>query len=57
MLVYLELMGVRGRENGGVVFLWLVSGINVSVTTSYVMRKCISGVFKSVFCDVQEIIG
>ena len=48
---------MRGRENGGVVFLWLVSGIKVSVTASYVMRKCISGVFKSVFCDAKEIIG
>ena len=54
MGVYLELMGVRGRENGGGVFLWLVSNIKVLVTASYVMEKCRTGVFVSVFCNGRE---
>ena len=53
-MVYLELMGVRGRENGGGVFLWLVSNIKVLVTASYVMGKCRAGVFVSVFWDARE---
>ena len=44
-------MEVYGRENGGGVFLWLVSNIKVLVTASYVMGKCRTGVFVSVFCD------
>jgi hypothetical protein len=40
MLVYLELMEVRDRENGRGVFLWLVCNIKISVTALYVMRKC-----------------
>ena len=47
-------MEVRGRENDGFVFLWIVTNIKVSVTASYVMGKCRSDVFKSVFCDVKE---
>ena len=35
-------------------FLWLVPNIKVSVTTSYVMGKCRTDVFKSVFCDAWE---
>ena len=54
MVVYLELMAVWGRENSGRVFLWLVPNIKVSVTASYVMKKCQTGVFKSVFCDARE---
>ena len=44
-------MEVYGRENGGGVLLWLVSNINVLVPASYVMGKCRTGVFLSVFCD------
>ena len=47
-------MEVYGRENGGGVFLWLVSNIKVLVTASYVMGKCRTGVFVSVFCNVRE---
>ena len=47
-------MEVYGRENGGGVFLWLVSNIKVLVTASYVMGKCRTGVFVSVFCDARE---
>ena len=54
MVVYLKLVGVRGRENGCGVFLWLVSNIKVLVTASYVMGKCRTGVFVSVFCDARE---
>ena len=54
MLVYLELMEVYGHEDGGVVFLWLVSNINVSVTASYMMKKCRTDVFMSVFCDARD---
>ena len=54
MVVYLELVGVWGRENDGGVFLWLVSNIKVSVTASYVMGKCRTGVFVSVFCNARE---
>ena len=54
MVVYLELLEVYGRENGGGVFLWLVSNIKVLVTASYVMGKCRTGVFVSVFCNVRE---
>ena len=35
-------------------FFWLVSNIKVLVTASYVMGKCRTGVFVSVFCDARE---
>ena len=35
-------------------FLWLVSNIKVLVAASYVMRKCRTGVFVSVFCNVRD---
>ena len=54
MVAYLKLMAVYGRENGGGVLLWLVSNINVLVPASYVMGKCRTGVFVSVFCDARE---
>ena len=54
MVVYLKLMGVGDRENDGKVLLWLVSNIKVSVTTSYVMGKCRTDVFVSVFCNQRE---
>jgi len=57
MVVYLELVEVLGRENDGEVFLCLVSIIKVSVTASYVMGTCQTGVFMSVFCDVRESMG
>ena len=47
-------MEVYGRENGGGVFLWLVSNIKVLVTASYIMGKCGTGVFVSVFCNARE---
>jgi hypothetical protein len=50
---YLRLMEVRGRENSGKVFLWLISGIKVSVTASYVMEMCRTDVLLSVFCDAR----
>ena len=37
-------------------FLLLLSDIKVSVTASYVMGKCGTGVFMSVFCDARESI-
>jgi hypothetical protein len=36
------------------VFLWLVSNIKVLVAASYVMGKCRSDVFVSVFCDARD---
>ena len=54
VVAYLKLMEVYGRENGGGVFLWIVSNIKVLVTASYVMGKCRTGVFVSVFCNVRE---
>ena len=54
MVVYLKLMEVYGRENGCGVFLWIVSNIKVLVTASYVMGKCRTGVFVSVFCNVRD---
>ena len=53
MVVNLELIEVWGHENGGEVFLLLLSGIKVSVTASYVMGKCETGVFLSVFYDAR----
>ena len=53
-MVYLKLMEVYGRENGWGVFLWLVSNIKVLVTASYVMGKCRTDVFVSVFCDARD---
>ena len=47
-------MEVHGRENGGGVFLGFVSNIKVFVTASYVMGKCRTGVFVSVFCNARE---
>ena len=35
-------------------FLWLVSNIKVLVTASYVMGKCQTDVFESVFCNARE---
>ena len=54
MVVNLELMRVWGRENGGRVFLWVVCNVKVSVTNSFVMGKCGTGVLASVFCDARE---
>ena len=51
VVAYLKLMEVYGRENGGGVFLWLVSNIKVLVTASYVMGKCRTGVLVSIFCN------
>jgi hypothetical protein len=53
-VVYLKLMEVYGCENGCEVFLWLVCNIKVLVTASYVMGKCRTGVFVSVFCNARE---
>jgi hypothetical protein len=47
-------MEVYGRENGCGVILWLVSNIKVLVTASYVMVKCRTSVFVSVFCNERE---
>ena len=47
-------MEVYGRENNGQVCLWLVSNVKVSVTASYVMGKCRTDVFVSVFCDARD---
>ena len=54
MVAYLKLMEVYGHKNGCGVFLWLVSNIKVLVTASYVMGKCRTGVFVSVFCNGRE---
>ena len=54
MVVYLELMEVWGRENNGQVCLWFVSNIKSSVTAAYVMGKCRTDVFVSVFCDARD---
>ena len=54
VVAYLKLMEVYGRENGGGVFLWLLSNIKVLVTASYIMGKCRTGVFVSVFCDARD---
>ena len=54
MVVYLKLMQVYGHQNGGGVFLWLASNIKVLVTASYIMEKCRTGVFVSVFCDARD---
>ena len=35
-------------------FLWIVSNIKVLVTASYVMRKCRTDVFVSVFWDARD---
>ena len=35
-------------------FLWIVSNIKVLVTASYVMGKCRTGVFVSVFWDARD---
>ena len=47
-------MEVYDRENGGGVFLWFISNIKVLVTASYIMGKCRTGVFVSVFCNARE---
>ena len=46
-------MEVYGHENGGGVFLWLVSNIKISVTASYVMGRVRTDVFVSVFCNAR----
>ena len=53
MVAYLKLMEVYGRENGGGVFLWLVFNVKVLFTASYVMERCRTGVFVSVFCNAR----
>ena len=52
-MVYLKLMEVYGRENGGGVFLCLVSNIKVLVTASCVMGRVRTDVFESVFCNAR----
>ena len=54
MVLYLELKEVGGHENDWGRVLWIVSNIKVSVTASYVMGKCQTDVFVSVFCDVRD---
>ena len=49
MVLYLELKEAGARENGWRGVLWLGSNIKVSVAASYVVRKCQTDVFKSVF--------
>mgnify|MGYP001355281688 CR=1 FL=1 len=49
-------MEMYGRENGGGVFLWLVSNIKVLVTASYIMGKCRTGDCVSVFCNARDTI-
>ena len=56
MAVYLELMVVWGREDSVQVFLWLLSNIKMSVAASYVLEKCQTDVFTSVFRDAREIL-
>ena len=43
-----------GRENVGGVFLGIVPNQTILITASYVMGKCRSGVFESVFCSARE---
>ena len=38
-------------------FLWVVYDIKISVTASYVMGKCRTGVFVSVFWDARDRMG
>ena len=45
---------MKGHENNWGVFLWLGTNINISVVASYVLGKCRTGVFVSVFCDAKE---
>ena len=54
--IYLKLMGVWARESGWRMFLLLLANIKILVTVSYVMGKCWTGVFVSVFCYVRETI-
>ena len=54
MVMYLKLMAVWGQENNGQVFLWSVSNIKVSVIASFVMKKCLTDVFMSVFWDARK---
>ena len=54
MVLYLELKEAGARENGWRGVLWLGSNIKVSVAASYVMGKCQTDVFVSVFCDVRD---
>ena len=43
-----------GRENAGKMFLWLAVNIKMSVTASYIVGKCRTDTFVSVFCDARE---
>jgi hypothetical protein len=54
MVVYFELMGGCGSENAGKMFLWLAVNIKMSVTASYIVGKCRTDTFVSVFCDAKE---
>ena len=53
MVGYFDLMEVWGRENDGGVFLCLACNIKILVTASYVVGKCWTDVFESVFCDAR----
>ena len=57
MVLYLELKEAGARENGWRGVLWLGSNIKVSVAASYVMGKCQTDVFASVFCDLRDSMG
>ena len=52
--MYLKLMAVCGQENNGQVFLWSVSNIKMSVAASFVVRKCLTDAFMSVFWDARK---
>ena len=54
IVVYLELVWVRGRENDAGGVLWLVFNINVPVSASCVMGKRRTGVFASVIYGAKR---
>ena len=54
IVIYLELMDVCGRENARMVFLWLATIIKMSVIASYIVEKCRTSIFVSVFCGTKK---
>ena len=56
MAIYLKLVDVYGRENGGEVFLWPVSSIKLFITALYVVGMFRSGGFFSVLCDTGTLV-
>ena len=57
VMVYLELIAVGGRENGGGVLLWVQTNIKLSFVALYILGMSQTVVFASVFGTADDLKG